>query len=124
MKSSKNTYLPERLPQRLLYAGESITIQLVGLHSGRSLIRYQPPDRTLLLVAFGQIHLQETQGISIVAEGEEVELESDCEYDITTDDVADLLLIVVRQKPAPPSPSHRMTTIIGDFPQFLYGTLQ
>ena len=65
----------ERLPHRLLYAGEFISIQLVGLQSNRALIRYRPPDRILLLVAFGRIQLHTARYFSVMKEGDEVQLD-------------------------------------------------
>jgi hypothetical protein len=87
-----------RLPHRLLYAGEFISIQLVGLEPGRSLIRYSPPESILLLVACGRVHVRALEQCLQLDEGGNLVLEPSCEYDLTTDTFADLLLITLPKR--------------------------
>jgi hypothetical protein len=93
----------DRLPHRLLYAGEFISIQLIGLQPNRPLIRYSPPGPVLLLVAFGCISVRMNGHLFALKEGDTLSLDPVCEYDIVTNEIADLLLISSRTHPVPRS---------------------
>ncbi|MEO8427157.1 MAG: hypothetical protein ABI651_08605, partial [Verrucomicrobiota bacterium] len=95
----KNSPEPvERLPHRLLYAGEFISIQLVGLQVNRGLMRYRSPESILLMVAFGRVRIHTDESLFVLNEAEAFHLNPLCEYDITADQAADLLLITMPNK--------------------------
>lgn len=85
---------PGRLFHRLLYAGEFVSVQLIGIRPGRELLEYQPPDTILLVVAFGTVEIHSDERVLKIATGGIVQLYSTERYEITTDDAADLLLIL------------------------------
>jgi len=88
-------FLERRLPHRILYAGEFVGIQLVGLARDRSLAGYRPPGLMLLVVACGRAQLRLGEERWMLGEADVLVLDPRRQYDLTTGEYADLLFITL-----------------------------
>lgn len=83
----------EATPHRLLFSGELVSVQLVGLDRQRGLRAYSPPEPVLLVVTAGKLHLAGMEATDDLAPGTSRVLSPIHSYDLATDSFADLLLI-------------------------------